>query len=61
MLSQFTSLHQTITDSGGTYGSTMKDITLSATWRGSDGRSHTLTYFTRYAQNGISDFFYTTH
>jgi Tfp pilus assembly protein PilV len=61
MLSQFTSLNQSIVNSPSPYSSTMKDITLTATWRGSDGRSHTLTYFTRYAQNGISDFFYTTH
>jgi Tfp pilus assembly protein PilV len=40
---------------------TMKDITLTATWVGSDGRRQALSYVTRYAQNGISDFFYTTH
>jgi hypothetical protein len=61
MLSQFTALTQSIVASPSPYDTTMRDITLSATWRGSDGRSHTLTYFTRYAQNGISDFFYTTH
>jgi Tfp pilus assembly protein PilV len=43
------------------FQTTMKDITLTATWRGSDGRTRSLTYFTRYGQNGLSDFFYTTH
>jgi hypothetical protein len=39
----------------------MKDITLTATWKGSDGRTRSLTYFTRYGQSGLSDFFYTSH
>lgn len=55
---------QTITDSPGSYATStykMKDIVLTATWKGSDGRTRSLTYFTRYAQDGISDFFYTVH
>ncbi len=43
------------------YHDTMKDITLAVTWTGSDGRSHTLSYVTRYGQYGISDFFVTSH
>lgn len=39
----------------------MKLITLTATWTGTDGKQHTLSYVTRYAQNGLSDFFYTSH
>jgi type II secretory pathway pseudopilin PulG len=38
---------------------TVKVITLTATWRGIDGRSHSLAYTTRYAYHGISDFLYT--
>ncbi len=52
---------QVITAAPSPFNSTMKDITLTATWRGSDGRTRSLTYFTRYGQNGISDFFYTSH
>jgi Tfp pilus assembly protein PilV len=44
-----------------TGGSPMVQITLTARWTGSDGHAQSLSYFTRYAQNGISDFFYTTH
>ncbi len=43
------------------FGTTMKDITLTATWTGIDGMSHSLSYTTRYGQNGLSDFFYTSH
>ena len=41
--------------------STVLIITLTATWRGTDGHLRTLTYTTRYAHFGISDFFYTAH
>ncbi|HXB02717.1 MAG TPA: hypothetical protein VNV15_07870 [Opitutaceae bacterium] len=34
------------------------DILLTATWTSSDGMSHTRTYYTQYAQYGISDLFY---
>ncbi len=60
-LSHFTSCTQTIVDAPSPFNATMKDITLSATWVGTDGRKHTLSYFTRYGENGISDFFYTAH
>jgi hypothetical protein len=59
-LANFTSLTQTIADAPSPF-TDMKDITLTATWRGSDGRTHSLKYMTRYARNGISDFFYTSH
>ncbi|PTX91727.1 hypothetical protein [Opitutus sp. ER46] len=51
---------QVITASPAPFNTSMLDITLTATWKGSDGRSRSLTYFTRYGRNGISDFFYTT-
>jgi len=41
--------------------SNIKIITLSVVWTGVDGRSHTLTYQTRYAKNGLSDYFYVSH
>ena len=50
---------QSIVDEG-TF-SNMKVITLTASWVGTDGRSHTLSYVTRYGKNGLSDFFYTSH
>ena len=52
---------QAITDASELPGGFMKKITLTATWSGSDGRPHTLSYITYYAKNGMSDFFYTTH
>ncbi len=45
----------------GTDGTPARLITLTATWTGSDGHVQSLSYFTCYAQNGISDFFYTAH
>jgi hypothetical protein len=36
-------------------------ITLYVSWTGVDGRSHTLTFQTRYAKNGLSDYFYVAH
>lgn len=60
-LSHFTSCVQTITDAPAPFAGSMKDIALTATWVGTDGRPQSLTYLTRYGQNGISDFFYTTH
>ena len=59
-LSRFTCT-QSIVAAPSPFDATMKDITLTAAWKGSDGRSHTLSYKTRYAQSGISDFFYTSH
>lgn len=39
----------------------MKQITLSANWRGYDGREHTARLITRYGKSGLNDYFYTTH
>ena len=39
----------------------IKLITLTVTWTGVDGRAHSLTYQTRYAKNGLSDYFYVSH
>lgn len=36
-------------------------ITLRVTWNGIDGRPHELSYQTRYAKNGLSDYFYVAH
>jgi hypothetical protein len=61
-IANFTSCTQSISpDTSAPYNSTMINITLTANWRGADNRPHTLSYFTRYGQNGISDFFYTAH
>ncbi len=39
----------------------MKQITLTAVWRGYDGRDHTARLITRYGKSGLNDYFYTTH
>lgn len=39
----------------------MKQITLTAAWRGYDGREHTARVITRYGKSGLNDYFYTTH
>jgi len=39
----------------------MKEITLVSTWRGYDGRAHTLRFVTRYGKTGLYDYFYTSH
>ena len=39
----------------------MKQITLTASWRGYDGRDHTARLITRYGKSGLNDYFYTTH
>jgi Tfp pilus assembly protein PilV len=52
---------QSITAAESPYDITMKKITLTAAWKGVDGRSHSLSYVTYYGQYGISDFFWTTH
>jgi hypothetical protein len=36
-------------------------ITLRVSWVGVDGRSHQLRFQTRYAKNGLSDYFYVAH
>jgi Tfp pilus assembly protein PilV len=48
-----------ITDISGR--SNIKKILLTVTWTGVDGRPHELRYETRYAKNGLSDYFYTSH
>jgi type II secretory pathway pseudopilin PulG len=39
----------------------MKEITLTAEWRGSDGRPQTAKLITRYGKNGLNDFISTAH
>jgi Tfp pilus assembly protein PilV len=39
----------------------MKKITLRVAWNGVDGRAHSLVFETRYAKNGLSDYFYVAH
>lgn len=39
----------------------MKQITLTAAWRGYDGQEHTARLITRYGKSGLNDYFYTTH
>lgn len=39
----------------------MKLITLIVSWTALDGRPHALRFQTRYAKNGLSDYFYVAH
>ena len=39
----------------------MKEITITSTWRGYDGRAHTAKLVTRYGKSGLYDYFYTSH
>jgi len=39
----------------------MKEIVLSADWRGYDGRPQTARLITRYGKSGLNDYFYTSH
>lgn len=39
----------------------MKEITLTAEWRGSDGRPQSAKLVTRYGKNGLNDYISTTH
>ena len=41
--------------------SSIKRITLQVAWEGIDGRMHNLSFQTRYARNGLSDYFYVAH
>jgi hypothetical protein len=50
ILNRFT-ITRTVADATGQSG--MKVIVFTATWRGIDGRSHTVNYTTYYAQNGL--------
>lgn len=38
----------------------IREITLTITWRGYDGRQHTRSYTTHYARFGIHDYIYNT-
>lgn len=38
----------------------IRQITLTVTWRGYDGRQHTRSYMTHYARYGIHDYLYNT-
>ncbi len=37
----------------------MKEIVVTATWQGLDGRAHSARLITRYCQNGLNDYYYT--
>lgn len=39
----------------------MKEILLISTWRGADGRPHTLRFVARYSKTGLYDYLYTSH
>lgn len=39
----------------------IKEITVEARWGGSGGRAHAARLVTRYARNGLNDYFYTSH
>lgn len=39
----------------------LKEITVEARWGGSTGRVHSARLVTRYARNGLNDYFYTSH
>ena len=39
----------------------LKEITLTAEWRGYDGRRHTARLITRYGRNGLNDYINTAH
>lgn len=39
----------------------LKEITIEARWGGSTSRPHTARLVTRYARNGLNDYFYTSH
>lgn len=49
---------RTVADVSGMAGD-MKQITLDISWRSYDGRLHTRTFKTRYARNGLYDYYYT--
>lgn len=43
------------------YKADMKQIVLTASWRGIDGRPHWARMITRYGKSGLNDYFYTVH
>jgi Tfp pilus assembly protein PilV len=54
MVARFT-ITRNITDVSGS--TSMKLITLTATWKGIDTRTHTLSYSSYYCQNGLHDYY----
>lgn len=52
MVNKFT-ITRNITD----ISSDMKNISLTATWTGIDGRSHSINYTSYYGKNGLRDYF----
>lgn len=42
-------------------GREMKRITIQVSWTGLDSRPRSLSYETRYAKDGLSDYYYTSH
>jgi Tfp pilus assembly protein PilV len=49
---------RTCTDTAGKVGE-MKDITITVTWTGVDGKTHTRTTTGNYCKNGLYDYYYT--
>lgn len=43
------------------YKPDMKQIVLTASWHGHDGRLHTVHLITRYCRDGLNDYYYTVH
>ena len=39
----------------------MRLITITVSWRGNDGRAHSITSQARYAKNGLNDYIYISH
>jgi Tfp pilus assembly protein PilV len=39
----------------------MRLITITVSWRGNDGRAHSITSQARYAKNGLNDYIYVSH
>lgn len=43
------------------YKPDMKQIVLTASWNGYDGRLHTVRLITRFCRDGLNDYYYTVH
>lgn len=43
------------------YKNGMKQIVLTSSWQGYDGRPHTVRMVTRYCREGLNDYYYTVH
>lgn len=59
-LSAFTSLF-TCTRTVTTPKTNMRVITITVSWRGNDGRAHSVSTQARYAKNGLNDYIYVSH